>query len=353
MKLLITGICGFVGAHLARRWVEAGHQVIGIDNLIRPGAQLNRDALKGMGVKVLHGDIRMASDFEALPSVDHVIDAAANPSVLAGLDGKSRSRQVVEHNLLGTINILEYCRRVGAGFVLISTSRVYAIEPLAGLPLVVSNGAFRLDESKPLPPGVSAEGIAEDFSTRAPVSLYGATKLASEVMALEYGEAFGLSVRINRCGVLAGAGQFGHAEQGIFSFWLHSYCGRRPLRYINFGGHGHQVRDALHPEDLYRAIELQLRSSDSALPRVMNLAGGAGQSMSLLELTEWCERRWGRHTIGSDPGGRRYDVPWMVLDARLARDALGWRPTISLEAILGEIADHAESNPNWLDICLN
>lgn len=352
MKLLITGICGFVGAHLARRFVEAGHQVIGIDNLIRPGAQLNRDALKRLGVKIVHGDIRAASDFEALPAVEHVIDAAANPSVLAGVDGKSSSRQVVEHNLIGTINILEYCRRVSSGLVLISTSRVYAIEPLATLPLVVSNEAFRIDERKPLPPGVSADGIAEDFSTRAPVSLYGATKLASEAMALEYGEAFGLPVRINRCGVLAGAGQFGHAEQGIFSFWLHSYHARRPLKYINFGGLGHQVRDALHPEDLYRAIDLQLRSHASTPPKVMNLAGGAKQSMSLAQLSNWCKDRWGEHAIASDPAARPYDVPWMVLNAKLAGESIGWTPTISLEAILTEIAEHAEANPNWLEMCL-
>jgi len=69
-----------------------------------------------------------------------------------------------------------------------------------------------------------------------PLSLYGSTKLASETLALEYGAAYGFPVWINRCGVLAGAGQFGTAKQGIFLFWLHAWHSRRPLRYIGFGG---------------------------------------------------------------------------------------------------------------------
>ena len=68
-----------------------------------------------------------------------------------------------------------------------------------------------------------ALGISEDFPTTAPLSLYGASKLASETLILEYGECFDFPVWINRCGVLAGAGQFGKADQGIFSFWIHSF----------------------------------------------------------------------------------------------------------------------------------
>src|SRR5262249_21472263 len=112
MRILITGICGFVGSTLARSWAESGtgHTVVGIDNLIRTGSETNVRALRRMGVAFFHRDIRMASDFEGIPAVDWVIDAAANPSVLAGTDGRMSSRQLVEHNLLGTVNMLEYCR---------------------------------------------------------------------------------------------------------------------------------------------------------------------------------------------------------------------------------------------------
>jgi CDP-paratose 2-epimerase len=113
-----------------------------------------------------------------------VIDAAANPSVLAGVAGSGSTRQLFEHNLASLINILEYCRRHSAGLLLLSTSRVYSIEALAGLPLRVENRAFVVDDSVPLPCGATSGGIGIDFSTRAPISLYGSTKLASETLAL-------------------------------------------------------------------------------------------------------------------------------------------------------------------------
>jgi len=127
MKILLSGACGFVGTTLARAFVQAGHQVVGFDNFIRPGSESNRAELKQLGVGLVHADLRAASDIDALPAADWVIDAAANPSVLAGVDGKTSSRQLIEHNLGGTINLLEYCKLHRAGFTLLSTSRVYSI----------------------------------------------------------------------------------------------------------------------------------------------------------------------------------------------------------------------------------
>ena len=92
-------------------------------------------------------------------------------------------------------------------------------------------------------------------------------------MALEYGETFGFPVWINRCGVLAGAGQFGTAEQGIFSYWLHAHAAKLPLRYIGFGGRGLQVRDAFHPDDLAALIALQLSVAPTEDP-VFHAGGG-------------------------------------------------------------------------------
>src|SRR5579872_4650245 len=129
MKVLISGVCGFAGSHLARFLLESheGLSVVGIDNLSRFGSETNRLTLKQAGVELFHGDVRVASDLEAIPRADWVIDAAAQPSVLAGRDGKTSSRQLLEHNLLGTVNLLEYCRSSNAGFILLSTSRVYSI----------------------------------------------------------------------------------------------------------------------------------------------------------------------------------------------------------------------------------
>jgi CDP-paratose 2-epimerase len=151
MKVLISGACGFVGSHLVHHLLESheGIVIVGLDNLARAGSETNRTALKRAGVQLFHGDIRMASDLETLPRTDWVIDAAAQPSVLAGRDGKTSSRQLLEHNLLGTINLLEYCRGFQTGFILLSTSRVYSIPALAVLPLRAASGAFTMDEGQP------------------------------------------------------------------------------------------------------------------------------------------------------------------------------------------------------------
>jgi CDP-paratose 2-epimerase len=352
MKVLITGICGFVGSTLAKSWLAAvpGLTVLGLDNFIRPGSERNRSELQQLGAKVYHGDIRSASDFEALPAVDWVVDAAANPSVLAGIDGQTSSRQLIEHNLQGTINILEYCKRHGAGFILVSTSRVYSINSLAELPVTAEGDAFRLPARHLLPPGVSPEGVSEQFSTSPPISLYGSTKLASEVLALEYGETFGFPVWINRCGVLAGAGQFGKADQGIFAYWINAYLRRRPLKYIGFGGKGHQVRDCLHPRDLIPLLQKQTGAPQGGAARVVNLGGGASHAMSLAELSAWCADRFGSHAVAGEPAVRRFDIPWLIMDSGLAASSWGWQPQTSLEQILDEIALHAELNPNWLEL---
>jgi len=238
MNILITGICGFVGSTLAETLHERreGLCIYGIDNLLRPGSEINRGRLQSLGVRVIHGDIRSASDFEPLPAAAWVIDAAANPSALAGVEGNGSGRQLFEHNLSSLVNVLEYCKAHGAGLMLLSSSRVYLIPRLTCLPLTVCDHAFRLDITAPLPPGISERGIGLDFSTAPPISLYGSTKLACEIVALEYGEAYGYPVWVNRCGALAGAGHFGTPSQGIFSYWLNAHLRRRPLRYIGFAG---------------------------------------------------------------------------------------------------------------------
>jgi CDP-paratose 2-epimerase len=351
VKILVTGACGFIGSTLIRAWLEEKeHEFIGVDNLARPGSEVNRLALRRLGVRVLHGDLRCASDLEALPRVDAVIEAAANPSVLAGVDGRASSRQLVEHNLLGTVNTLEYCRHYSSPVVLLSTSRVYSIPPLAALPLKVREGAFEPDAALTLPPGLTPGGVREEFSTAAPVSLYGATKLAGEQLALEYADAYGFPVWINRCGVLGGAGQFGRPDQGIFSYWINSWLRRRPLSYIGFDGLGHQVRDCLHPADLVPLLERQIQAAFADHPRVVNVSGGRSSAISLYQLSQWCRGRFGSHVVTSRPEMRRFDLPWVVLDASLAREVWAWKPARKTEEILEEIARHAELHPEWLEL---
>lgn len=352
MKLLITGICGFVGSRLALALRDriANLEVTGIDNLLRPGSETNREVLTSRGIHFVHGDLRMRSDFEALPACDWVIDAAANPSVLAGVDGRSSPRQLSEHNLAGTLNVLEYCREKKAGLILLSSSRVYSVRDLAGLPVVAEGNAFVVPSAPSLPPGVSGSGITEAFPVRQPISLYGATKLSSEIMAIEYGATFGFPVWIDRCGVLAGAGQFGTAEQGIFSYWVHAHAAKKRLRYIGFGGHGYQVRDAFHPDDLAALITLQMRR-DPPQDAIYNAGGGLKNSMSLAQLTHWCDAQFGAHRPEPDGSDRPFDIPWLVMDYGRTANEFGWHPQRSLSSILEEIAAHARANPLWLARC--
>lgn len=352
MRLLVSGICGFAGSVLTRalRELHPEWSIGGIDNFIRPGSPTNIEPLKKLGVTLHHGDVRLASDFETLPAVDWVIDCAANPSVLAGVDGRTSGRQLLEHNLAGSINLLEYCKRCNAGFILLSTSRVYSIPPLAALPVVLENDAFVPDKTRALPAGLSIAGVGEDFSTASPVSLYGASKLASETIALEYGHAFDFPVFVNRCGVLAGAGQFGRPDQGIFAFWIHSWAQKRNLQYLGFDGAGHQVRDCLHPEDLAPLLDAQMASPHATTERIINVSGGIKSALSLRQLSHWCRERFGDHPVESQREGRDFDIPWMVLNATRAREIWNWRPSRAIDSILDEIAKQAREMPTWLDL---
>ncbi len=356
MRILIAGICGFVGSTLAKQFIECGFasRIIGIDNFSRSGSHLNRHDLQRLGVRIVYGDIRSTSDLEQLPGVDWVIDAAANPSVLAGVDGRSSSRQLMEHNLWGTIQLLEYCKKHQAGMILLSTSRVYAIADLLRLQLRVVQDRFEPEPDQSFPQGISTDGISEACSTKPPVSLYGSSKLASEQLAIEYGATFGFPVWVNRCGLLAGAGQFGHPAQGICAYWIHSFKEARPLKYTGFGGSGHQVRDCLHPRDLVPLMVRQMSESfvddTDPKPQVINLSGGLTNQFSLSQLTVWCQRHIRPMDIESDEGERKFDIPWLVLDHDLASQSWQWQPTVTLEDIFQEIAEHADRNPQWLAV---
>jgi len=381
MHLLLTGICGFAGSIIARGLLEhlPGVRITGIDSLIRKGSETNLEPLRALGIDVRVGDIRNEEDLAVLPAADWVLDCAANPSVLAGVDGKTSAKELLDHNLGGTIHLLEYCRRHKAGFILLSTSRVYSIPPLASLPVEVVDGAFRPQnaqetekgnwpqnaqeaQNKVQPgslvnpvhlvatPGLSRLGVSESFSTEPPISLYGSSKKCSELLALEYGMTFDFPVRINRCGVLAGAGQFGKADQGIFSFWTHSWARRRPLKYIGFGGGGHQVRDCLHPRDIVPLLIDQMNDPGRKVDPILNVSGGVESATSLAQLSAWCSERLGPHQVAADTNPRPFDIPWMVLDSSAVAEAWGWKPQTLMPAILEEIAHHAEQHPEWLEL---
>src|ERR1700687_5441384 len=260
-RILITGGAGFIGSNLALslKRDRPSATVVAFDNLKRRGSELTLSRLRASGVEFVHGDVRSIDDLTNAGPANIVVEASAEPSVFAGYG--SQPNYVIHTNLFGAANCLEHARQYGSDFVFLSTSRVYPINLLRMLPLDKDGSRFVLRSGTHLP-GVSATGISESFSLTGHRSLYGATKLAAELLVEEYRVMYGLRGVINRCGVISGPWQMGKVDQGVMVLWVASHLFGRGLGYIGFGGQGKQVRDVLHIDDLGDLIDIQLRDLD-------------------------------------------------------------------------------------------
>lgn len=344
-RILITGGAGFVGSNLALRlkteWPSA--DLVVLDNFYRQGSELNKPRLESAGIQVCRGDVRDSAAWSALPPCDLVIDAAAEPSVLAGAAGGD-VRYVLDTNLGGTLNLLEAARGWRSRVLFISTSRIYPLAALRAIPLATTASRFEIAGSAGLP-GLSEHGIAEDFPVAGPRTLYGATKFASEIMAQEYAAQWGLPVLIDRCGVLAGPWQMGRVDQGVTALWVAAHQYGRPLTYIGYGGR--QVRDVLHVADFADLVATQIRREALWDGRIYNVGGGRPISFSLRELTEKTVRAVGRRVdIGDDPTVRPGDVPLYLTDRRRVMADCEWQPRRDVEVVIDDTArwmrDHEE-----------
>lgn len=337
MKILITGGAGFVGSSLAisLKTNYPDYQVYALDNLKRRGSELNIPRLKRAGVEFVHGDIRNKEDFDAIPAVDTVIEASAEPSVLAGLDGTPD--YLINTNLVGTVNCLNYALKHKAAFIFLSTSRVYPIKTIETLNFVEEATRFALSDEQPVP-GVSSKGIAEDFPLNGARSLYGTTKLASELIIQEYNEFYNLKTVINRCGVITGPWQMGKVDQGVMVLWIAKHYFEQQLGYFGYGGTGKQIRDMLHVADLYNLIDWQLHNLDKVNGEILNAGGGLQSSASLQELTKICQEVTGKTIpIKVVPENRTADIRLYVTDNTRVTALTGWEPKIGIRQIVEEI----------------
>ena len=330
--LLVTGGSGFVGASVALHWKERHpeHRVLALDNLKRRGSELNLARLKKAGVEFVHGDVRNPEDLMALPRIDAMVECSAEPSVLAGYG--AAARYVVGTNLIGTVNCLELAARDKADVVFLSTSRVYPIDAINAL-CNETDAGFAIDPAKAVR-GASAAGIAEEFPLEGVRSLYGATKLASELLLAEYADMHGLRTVIDRCGVIAGPWQMGRTDQGFVLLWIARHHWRSALGYTGFGGRGSQVRDVLHVADLCELVTWQLEHIDRVDGRTFNAGGGPANSTSLRGFTALAEEVTGSaievRALDEDRPG---DLKLYVTDNARVTEATGWAPQRDLHAV--------------------
>ena len=347
--ILITGGAGFVGSNLAILFKEKypGYNVLCMDNLKRRGSELNVTRLRDSGVTFIHGDIREKNDFLQInEAISCVIDAAAEPSVLAGLDGNTD--YLIETNLNGTIHALNFALRHKANFIFLSTSRVYPIKTIERIKVTEQKTRFEIDALQEIP-GVSQKGISENFPLNGSRSLYGATKLASELMVEEYNEMFGLNTVINRCGVITGPYQMGKIDQGVVVLWMAKHFWKNKLSYVGYGGTGKQVRDMIHVEDLFSLIDLQLHQPEKFSGNTFNVGGSENVSASLLELTGYCQEITGNHIpIDAIVQTRAADIKIYLSDCSKINQLTQWKPTRSMRDILTDIFDWIKENEKQL-----
>ena len=294
-RLLVTGSSGLIGSEVVRHFAAAGWTVHGIDNNMRadffgPGGDTrwNRDLLREEWPGFTHheADVRdraRVPEIVAAAQPDLVVHAAAQPSHdLAA----SRPFDDFDVNAGGTLNMLEAVRRhaPGATFVHMSTNKVYGDRPNT-LPLVELE--TRWEYADPADHDGVTESMSIDGSKH---SIFGASKVAADVMVQEYGRYFGMNTCCLRGGCLTGPGHSGVELHGFLSYLVK--CNVEGRTYRIYGYKGKQVRDNIHSADVSDFIE-----RFAAAPRcaeVYNIGGGRGNSCSILEAFAAVERRTGR-----------------------------------------------------------
>lgn len=352
-RLLITGGAGFVGSNLAVS-LASRHpdwEVLAFDNLYRKGSKLNLPRLREAGVEFVEGDVREPGQLQRLPEISALVECSAEPSVMSGIDGETD--YLVHTNLTGAYNCLELARRDRAFVVFLSTSRVYPVAPQVALKLEETPTRFEIAAEQEVP-GVSPAGISEEFPLDGPRTLYGATKLAAELLIEEFRAGLGVPAVIDRCGVIAGPWQMGKVDQGVFTHWMLAHHFRNPLKYIGFGGHGKQVRDLLHVEDLVDLVERQLLDPGGWDGRTVNVGGGRECSLSLAETTAICRRLTGNEVpIEPVEETRQGDVPIYLSDCAKLFGLDEWRPRRGAEQVLADIHEWIAADEERIARALN
>lgn len=350
---VITGSAGLVGSEAVSHFAELGLDVVGIDNDMRArffgpeaSTEWNRRRLETeLGKRYRHVavDIRDADAIDDVftrhgRDIVLVIHAAAQPSH----DWAAREPTVdFGVNATGTLNLLEATRLRApeAAFIFLSTNKVYGDRPNQ-LPLVELETRWEIDDMHTYSPG-----IREDMSIDQCLhSLFGASKVAADVLTQEYGRYFGLRTACFRGGCLTGPNHSGAQLHGFLAYLMK--CAVTGTAYTVFGYRGKQVRDNIHSSDLVRAFEEFLRAPRIA--EVYNIGGGRFSNCSMLEAIALCEQVAGCPLKWSyEDKNRVGDHIWWISDNGRFRDHYpSWKLEHDVPAILREI--YEENRARWL-----
>jgi CDP-paratose 2-epimerase len=342
--ILVTGSAGLIGAEAVRFFAAEGFRVVGIDNDMRrvffgPEASTawSRRRLEAEVADYRHvdGDIRNGRLLDAVfgdygDAIVAVIHTAAQPSHDWAATDPQTDFAV---NANGTLNLLEATRRhcPEAAFVFTSTNKVYGDAPNR-LPLVEREWRWEISPEHPF----AAHGIDESMSLDACLhSLFGASKLAADVLVQEYGRYFGMRTASFRGGCLTGPGHSGAKLHGFLAFLARCAVTGEP--YTVLGYRGKQVRDNIHSYDLVSAFWHFIQAPRSGA--VYNIGGGRAANCSMLEAIAACERLTGKPVNWSYcEENRTGDHIWWISDVRrFEADYPGWRRRYDIDAILEEI----------------
>lgn len=347
---LVTGSAGLIGAESVRFLAAQGLDVVGIDNDMRRvffGAEAStawsRRSLEAQVRKYTHvdGDIRDAALVDSLfarygRNIVAVVHTAAQPSHDWAANDPQTDFTV---NANGTLNLLEATRRHcrDAAFVFTSTNKVYGDAPNL-LPLVEQETRWEVDAAHPF----AAHGIDESMSVDACLhSLFGASKLAADVLVQEYGRYFGMATVCFRGGCLTGPGHSGTMLHGFLAYL--AKCALTGTPYTVLGYKGKQVRDNIHSYDLVAAFWQFIQAPRPGA--VYNIGGGRHANCSILEAILACERLTGRPMNWSyAEQNRTGDHIWWISDVRrFQRDYPLWQYRYDIDGMLGEILDGLSS----------
>ena len=344
---IITGSAGLIGSEAAAHFAGLGMDVVGIDNDMRrvffgdeASTTWKRQELeKQLGTSYTHvsADIRDADAMNKVfakygRNLALVVHTAAQPS-----HDWAASDPIMDFtvNANGTLVMLETTRKHASEvpFIFTSTNKVYGDTPNR-LPLMELDKRWEID-----PAHTYANGIREDMSIDNTLhSVFGASKVAADVMVQEYGRYFGMRTAVFRGGCLTGPGHSGTALHGFLAYLMR--CTVTGTPYTVFGYHGKQVRDNIHSADLIACFSEFFRAPRSG--EVYNMGGGRFSNCSMLEAIELCERIAERELDHKYSDTNRVgDHIWWISDlSRFEAHYPGWRLEYSVEGILKEIYEH-------------